>query len=50
MRIANTEQGIVHTLHTPEFDIDERALVVGVAMQIKNVLQIAKHHADGGKF
>ncbi len=25
-------------------------LVVGVATQIKHVLQIAKHHADGLKF
>ena len=48
--IANKEKGITHTLHTPEFDIDERALVVGVALQIQNVLKLAEHHAQGKKF
>lgn len=48
--IANEEKGINHTLHHPAFDIDERALVVGVAVQIQNIVKLAEHHAAGGKF
>lgn len=48
--IANNEAGINKTLHTIDFDIDERALPVGVALQIANILSIAKHHSEGGTF
>ena len=48
--IANNEAGINKTLHTVDFDIDERALPVGVALQIANILAIAKHHSEGGAF
>lgn len=48
--IANNEKGITETLHTPEFDIDERALTVGVALQLAQIRKIAEHHASGGTF
>jgi len=34
----NEERGITHGVHTPYFDIDEKSLPLGVAMQVKNVL------------
>ena len=37
-------------LHTPEFDIDERALVVGTALQLANIKAIAEYKKAGGKF
>lgn len=36
--IANKEKNIIHPLHNSLFDIDERALTVGVAIQTKAVL------------
>ena len=36
--IANKEKKIIHPLHNSLFDIDERALTVGVAIQTKAVL------------
>lgn len=36
--IANKEKGIIHPLHNSLFDIDERALAVGAAIQTKSVL------------
>jgi len=48
--IANNEKGINASVHTPEFDIDERALVVGLAMQLGNVKAIHTYHAEGGTF
>lgn len=33
----NEEKGIVHGAHTGQFDIDEDALPIGVAMQVQNV-------------
>ena len=36
--IANKEKNIIHPLHNSLFDIDERALAVGVAIQTKAVL------------
>lgn len=47
---ANNEKGINAGLHTPEFDIDERALVVGVALQLANVKALAEYRKSGGKF
>jgi amidohydrolase len=48
--VANAEKGITAGLHTPEFDIDERALVVGTALQLANVKAIAEYKKSGGKF
>jgi amidohydrolase len=48
--IANNEKGINAGLHTPEFDIDERALVVGVALQLANVKALAEYRKSGGEF
>ena len=48
--IANNEKGINNTLHTVNFDIDERALPVGVALQIAQIKKLAEYHASGGKF
>ncbi|ELV8767402.1 amidohydrolase [Vibrio vulnificus] len=48
--VANAEKGITAGLHTPEFDIDERALVVGTALQLANVKAIAEYKKAGGKF
>lgn len=30
--VRNTEKGIVHNVHTPKFDIDERAIETGIGM------------------
>ena len=48
--IANNEKGINKTLHTIDFDIDERALPVGVALQLAQIKKLAEYHAGGGKF
>lgn len=48
--IANNERGINSTLHTVNFDIDERALPVGVALQIAQIRKLAEYHASGGEF
>lgn len=48
--IANNEKKINAGLHTPEFDIDERALVVGTALQLANIKAIAEYKKSGGKF
>ena len=48
--VANNEKGINSGLHTPEFDIDERALVVGVALQLANVKALYEHKRSGGEF
>lgn len=34
----NEEKGIVHGIHTGNFDVDEECLPIGVLMQVKNVL------------
>ena len=48
--IANNEKNINSTLHTVTFDIDERALPVGVALQLAQIKKLAEYHASGGKF
>jgi amidohydrolase len=48
--VGNIEKGITAGLHTPEFDIDERALVVGTALQLSNVKALYEYHKSGGKF
>lgn len=48
--IANNERGINSTLHTVNFDIDESALPVGVALQLAQIKKLAEYHASGGKF
>jgi len=48
--IANNEKGINSGLHTPKFDIDERALPVGVALQLANVKALYEYHKSGGRF
>ncbi|KQL55366.1 peptidase M20 [Heyndrickxia shackletonii] len=35
--VRNDEKGIVHDVHTPFFNIDEKSLKIGVAMQVWNV-------------
>jgi metal-dependent amidase/aminoacylase/carboxypeptidase family protein len=30
--VRNTEKGIVHNVHTPKFNIDERAIEIGMGM------------------
>nr|WP_246407412.1 M20 family metallopeptidase [Geomicrobium halophilum] len=35
--VRNEDRGIVHGGHTPRFNIDERALAIGAAMQVSNV-------------
>ena len=47
---ANNEKGINAGLHTPEFDIDERAIVVGTALQLANIKALAEYKKSGGKF
>lgn len=46
---ANKELGITAGLHTPEFDIDERALPAGMALQLEIIDSIAEYHISGGK-
>jgi len=48
--IANNKENINSGLHTVNFDIDPRALVVGVAAQIQNIKAVQAYHASGGKF
>lgn len=48
--IANNKKNINSGLHTVNFDIDPRALVVGVAAQIENIKAVHTYHASGGKF
>ena len=48
--VGNVEKGITAGLHTPEFDIDERALVVGTALQLANVKALYEYHTSGGEF
>lgn len=48
--IANNERGINETLHTVNFDIEEKALPIGVALQIAQIWKLAEHHSDGGTF
>lgn len=35
---GNSEKGIIHSGHTPEYDIDEDSLVIGVQLQVMNAL------------
>lgn len=37
--VRNEKEGIIHNVHDRKFDIDERALKVGVAIQVRNVLR-----------
>ncbi|MFY7965968.1 MAG: M20 metallopeptidase family protein [Chitinophagaceae bacterium] len=32
--VGNEEQGIVHNVHTPKFNIDERAIEIGIGMMV----------------
>lgn len=48
--IADNERNINSTLHTVDFDIDERALPVGVALQLAQIKKLAEYHASGGTF
>lgn len=36
--VRNEEKGIIHGLHSSKFDIDEKSLPIGVALQVQNVL------------
>ena len=47
---ANNEKGITGGLHTPEYDADERALVVGTALQLANIKALHDFKKSGGKF
>ncbi|MDR9828727.1 M20 family metallopeptidase [Vibrio sp. FNV 38] len=46
---ANKEKGITAGLHTADFDIDERALPAGVAMQLEIIDAISEYHKSGGE-
>lgn len=46
---ANKAKGITAGLHTPEFDIDERALPTGVALQLELIDAISEFHKSGEK-
>ena len=48
--IADNERNINSTLHTVDFDIDERALPVGVALQLAQIMKLAEYHASGSAF
>jgi amidohydrolase len=48
--VANNEKAINAGLHTPQFDIDERALVIGVAMQLANIKALHERKKSGGTF
>jgi amidohydrolase len=40
--IRNEPEGIVHGLHTPEFDVDERCLTVGVGAMSRALLDVVE--------
>lgn len=45
--IRNESQGIVHGLHTPEFDVDERCLAVGVGTMSEALARVGRMKAEG---
>ncbi|MDG0980170.1 MAG: M20 family metallopeptidase [Halieaceae bacterium] len=48
--VANNAKNIQAGLHTPGFDMDERALVVGTALQLANIKALADYKQRGGDF
>ena len=40
--VRNESRGIVHTIHTEHFDVDEECMAHGVAMQVMNALRVLK--------
>lgn len=40
--VKNEEKGIVYPLHNNKFDLDERALVIGIKMEILNIISAYK--------
>lgn len=38
--VRNEEQGIVHPVHNERFDVDERSLAYGAALQVMNALSV----------
>jgi len=41
--VRNEEKGIIHPHHSPKFDIDEDALIYGVAFEVKMALRLLGH-------
>lgn len=48
--VGSNDKNIIAGLHTPDFDMDERGLVVGTALQLANIKAIADYKKSGGKF
>ena len=44
--VGNREKGITAGWHTPEFDVDEESLVVGVKVMTNTLLDYLDRHAD----
>jgi amidohydrolase len=47
--VGNREKGITAGWHTPEFDVDEESLVVGVRVMSNTLLDYLERHAGGAK-
>lgn len=45
--VGNKAKGITAMIHTPEFDVDEESLVVGVKVMTNVLLDYLDRHADG---
>jgi amidohydrolase len=43
--VANHAKGITAQIHTPEFDVDEESLVIGVKVMANVLLDYLDHHA-----
>ncbi|CAK4852169.1 unnamed protein product [Aphanomyces euteiches] len=44
--VGNVEQGIVHSIHHPRFNVDERVLVYGAKIHIQLASQVLKQQND----
>ncbi|HYP53090.1 MAG TPA: amidohydrolase, partial [Pyrinomonadaceae bacterium] len=47
--VGNRQRGITAPWHTPEFDVDEESLVVGVKVMSNVLLDYLERHASGGR-
>ena len=47
--VGNRAKGITAGWHTPEFDVDEESLVVGVKVMSNVLLEYLERHAAAGK-
>lgn len=46
---GNPEKGIIHPLHSPKFQIDEKILPLGVATLVQTVLDFLSNQAKRSK-